>query len=72
MEWPAHPPLVGGGGVSQVAVLDIYWTILHCLGQDMQVLDKFCIWVELPIQRRLYPIFLKNVGSPDIHEYSAG
>ena len=42
---------------AQVAVLDIYWTILHCLGQDMQVLDKFCIWVELPVQRRLCPIF---------------
>ena len=46
--------------------------ILHCLGQDMQVLDKFCIWVELPVQRRLCPIFVKNVESPDIHEYSAG
>ena len=33
---------------------------------------RFCIWVELPVQRRLYPIFVKNVGSPDIHEYSAG
>ena len=42
---------------AQVAVLDIYWAILHFLGQDMQVLDKFCIWVELPVQRRLYPIF---------------
>ena len=50
----------------------IYCTILHCLGQDMQVLDKFCIWVELPVQRRLCPIFVKNVLSPDIHEYSAG
>ena len=50
----------------------IYLIILHCLGQDMQVLDKFCIWVELPVQRRLCPIFVKNVGSPDIHEYSAG
>ena len=57
---------------AQVAVLDIYWTILHCLGQDMQVLDKFCIWIELPVQRRLCPIFVKNVGSPDIHEYSVG
>ena len=37
-----------------------YWTILHCLGQDMQVLDKFCIWVELPVQRRLCPIFVKK------------
>ena len=33
---------------------------------------RFCIWVELPVQRRLYPIFVKNVGSHDIHEYSAG
>ena len=29
-------------------------------------------WLELPVQRRLCPIFVKNVGSPDIHEYSAG
>ena len=29
-------------------------------------------WVELPVQRRLCPIFVKNVGSPNIHEYSAG
>ena len=33
---------------------------------------RFCIWVELPVQRRLCLIFVKNVGSPDIHEYSAG
>ena len=33
---------------------------------------RFCIWVELPVQRRLYLIFVKNVGSPDIHGYSAG
>ena len=33
---------------------------------------RFCIWVELLVQRRLYPIFVKNVESPDIHEYSAG
>ena len=29
-------------------------------------------WVELPVQRRLYPIFMNSVGLPDIHEYSAG
>ena len=29
-------------------------------------------WVELPIQRRLCPIFVSSVGLPDIHEYSAG
>ena len=33
---------------------------------------RFYIWVELPVQRRLCPIFVRNVGSPDIHEYSAG
>ena len=31
--------------------------ILDCLGQDMQVLYKNCNWVELPVQRRLCPIF---------------
>ena len=29
-------------------------------------------WVELPVQRRLCPIFVNSVGSPDIHDYSAG
>ena len=29
---------------------------------------RFCIWVGLPVQRRLYPIFVRNVGSPNIHE----
>ena len=33
---------------------------------------RFCIWVELPEQRRLCSIFVKNVGLLDIHEYSAG
>ena len=35
-------------------------------------LCRFCIWVELPVQKRLCPIFVKNVGLPDIHEYSVG
>ena len=29
-------------------------------------------WVELPVQRSLYPIFMSGVGLPDIHDYSAG
>ena len=33
---------------------------------------RICIWVELPVQRGLCPIFVKNVGSPDIHVYSTG
>ena len=32
----------------------------------------FVPWVELPVQRRLCPIFMSGVGLPDIHEYSAG
>ena len=33
---------------------------------------SFVPWVELPIQRRLCPIFMSGVGLPNIHEYSAG
>ena len=33
---------------------------------------RFCIWVELPVQRRLCPIFVRNVGLPDIHECFRG
>ena len=33
---------------------------------------RFCIWVELPVQRTLCPIFVRNVGSPDIHECFRG
>ena len=32
----------------------------------------FVPWVELPVQRRLCPIFVSGVGLPGIHEYSAG
>ena len=34
--------------------------------------DRFCIWVELLVQRRLCPIFVNGVGLPKIHEYYAG
>ena len=34
--------------------------------------DRFCTWVELPVQRRLCPIFISGVGLPDIHEYFVG
>ena len=33
---------------------------------------RFCIWVELPVQRRLCPIFVRKVESPDIHECFRG
>ena len=42
-----------------------YIVILDCLGQ-------ICIWVELPVQRRLCPIFMRDVGSTDIHECFRG
>ena len=32
----------------------------------------YVLWVELPVQRRLCPIFVSSIGLPDIHEYSAG
>ena len=41
------------------------YVILDCLGQVGS-------WVELPVQRRLCSIFVRDVGSPDIHEYFHG
>ena len=38
----------------------------------VNLLGQVCIWVELPVQRRLYSIFMNGVGLPDIHKYSAG
>ena len=32
----------------------------------------FVPWVKLPVQRRLYLIFVSGVGLPNIHEYSVG
>ena len=32
----------------------------------------YVLWVELPIQRRLCPIFMSSVGLPDINKYFAG
>ena len=31
----------------------------------------YVLWVELIVQRRLCPMFVSQVGLPDIHEYSA-
>ena len=38
----------------------------------VKLLGQVVFWVELPIQRRLCPIFMSGVGLPDVHEYSAG
>ena len=46
---------------AQVAVLDIYWIILHCLGQDMQVFHLG----RAPRTKETLPDFLKVVsGNP--------
>ena len=45
--------------------------LLMYMSQDIDV-GTSCIWVELPVQRRLCPIFMSGVGLPDIHDYSAG
>ena len=45
--------------------VDLVWSLLI-------VGTCFVPWVELPVQRRLCPIFVSDVGLPDIHEYSAG
>ena len=57
MQGPKWPVILLACGPGEVIV--IVW-------------DRFCIWVELPVQRRLCPIFVSDVGLPDIHEYSAG
>ena len=49
--------------------------ILLACGPDVvivNILGQVVFWVELPVQRRLCPIFMSDVGLPDIHEYSAG
>ena len=48
---------------AQVAVLDILH-ILDCLGQVNAGVYMFCIWVELPVQRRLCPCDSPKPGGP--------
>ena len=36
--------------------------VVGCVGTG------YVLRVELPVQRRLCPIFVRDVGSPDIHE----
>ena len=45
--------------------MDPVWLLL-IVGID------FVPWVELPVERRLCPIFVSGVRLPNIHEYSAG
>ena len=57
MQGPKWPSILLACGPSELIV--IVW-------------DRFCIWVELPVQRRVCLIFESDVGLPDIHEYSVG
>ena len=40
--------------------------VVGCVGTG------YVLRVELPVQKRLYPIFVRDVGSPDIHECFRG
>ena len=46
--------------------------LLSMCGPCVVVGTSYVLWVELPVQMRLCPIFVSGVGLPDIHEYSAG
>ena len=51
------------------------WLFLLACGPDVVIvncLGQVVFWVELPVQRRLCPVFVSGVGLLDIHEYSAG
>ena len=62
--------------------VDPMWS-LYNIGPCCHVIVQVVFWVELPVQRRLYPIFGKSwvpekgtqwcgVELLDIHEYSTG
>ena len=58
-----------GSKWSFLLIIIVYETLCghcRCLGTGV------VLWVALPVQRRLCPIFVNSVGLPDIHEYSAG
>ena len=52
-----------------------YWAqvVVLLMYLDFDVVGTgYVLRVELPIQRRLCPIFVRDVGSPDIHECFCG
>ena len=60
--------IVGIEAWAQVAILLACGpgvVIVNCL-------EQVVFGVELPVQRRLCPIFMSGVGLPDIHEYFTG
>ena len=60
---------------AQVAILlacGLGVVVVNCLGQVAMCLGQVVFWLELPVERRLCPIFMSGVGLPDIHKYSVG
>ena len=47
----------------------LYWIVGTSY---IQVIYRLCTKGQLPIQRRLCPIFVRDVGSPSIHERFRG
>ena len=53
----------------------IYWIYIAYIGYIALFgtgICRFCIWIELPVQRRLCPIFVRNAGSLDMHDCFRG
>ena len=69
---------------SEELTLELWYIVDEycCMGLSGRFYSCICImmlfgtsdvlWVELPVQRRLCPIFVNSIGLPDIYEYSAG
>ena len=54
---------------AQVAIILLAYGLCMII---VNLLGQVCTWVELPVQRRLCPIFMSGVGLPDIHKYFLG
>ena len=48
----------------------LFLLLLSMCGPCVVVGTGYVLLVELPVQRRLCPIFVSSDGLPDIHEYS--
>ena len=57
---------------AQVAIIFTHYIHLDPMWSLYLIETGYVLWVELPEQRRLCPIFVSKVGLPDIHKYSVG
>ena len=55
---------------------EVIFTLYSCIRDPawslMLIGTGYVLRVELPVQKRLCPILVRDVGSPDIHEYFCG